>query len=57
MKRRYMLKNLAGAGLLFGSGKMLFGGVSQSDISKGEAVKPLVPKMKITNVETIATGR
>ena len=52
-----MLKNLAGAGLLFGSGKMLFGGVSQSDITKGEAVKPLVPKMKITNVETITTGR
>lgn len=57
MKRRNMLKNLAGTGLLLGTGKMLFGGVSPSGISSGEAVKPPVSKMKITDVETIATGR
>ena len=52
-----MLKNMAGAGLLFGTAKMAMGGNSQAAIASEAEIRHLVPKMKITNVETIATGR
>ena len=48
---------MASAGLLFGTAKMAMGGSSQADIASEAAIRPLVPKMKITNVETITTGR
>jgi galactonate dehydratase len=57
MRRRNMLKNMASAGLLFGTAKMALGGNSQDNIASEAEIRPLVPKMKITNVETITTGR
>jgi len=52
-----MLKNMASAGLLFGTAKMAMGGNSQADNANEAELSSLVPKMKITNVETITTGR
>lgn len=56
MIRRNMLKNMVGAGLFLSAGKVASASERKSDIARMEgAIK--VPKMKITNVETIATGR
>jgi hypothetical protein len=39
MRRRNMLKNMASAGLLFGTAKMAIGGNSQADILQLKNVK------------------
>lgn len=57
MKRRNMLRSMAGAGLFLGAGKVALGTNLQADAAHIEAAKSLIPKMKITNVDTILTGR
>ena len=52
-----MLKNMASAGLLFGTARMAVGGNPQAVISGETPKTPSIPKMKITKVETITTGR
>lgn len=57
MRRRNLLKKVASVGLLFGTAKMGLG-LNSNPVYAGEApILPKVPKMKITNVETITTGR
>ena len=57
MKRRNVLKNLAGAGLFLGAGKMVSGADLNREVAQRIKEKSMVPKMKITDVKTIATGR
>lgn len=57
MKRRNMLKNMAGAGLLLSAGKLASASERKSDLTKKEVTFGKVPKMRITHVETITTGR
>jgi galactonate dehydratase len=57
MKRRNMLRNMAGAGLFLGAGKLASANEPKTGLSKNSETFGKVPKMKITHVETIATGR
>ena len=57
MKRRNMIRNLAGAGLFLGAGKTVPGADRHDEDYQRIRSHTQVPKMKITNVETIATGR
>ena len=52
-----MIKNAAGAGLFLGIGNLAFSKDSYSGRGLNKQLISRIPKMKITNVETIATGR
>lgn len=52
-----MLRNMAGAGLFLGAGKLASAKEPKSGRHKNSETIGKVPKMKITHVETIATGR